>query len=180
MDQSQTASDMLLQCRLPTTSAPQAKSRRQRSVPKDGARAIQSSFAPARLQVAPGSRDGSWLSSDHEIGKRIDWRGSRSGPAMASWSAFLYLLPAPRPVRGAISLAGISADQDNIRRAFKKIRFQMIADNWILLYCVRWRVAQIPATNQKVGSSSPPGRAISLNRKELEESLFTFDPLATS
>jgi hypothetical protein len=48
---------VLLQCRLPTTSAPQAKTRSQRSVPKDGARAIQSSSAPARLQVAPGSRE---------------------------------------------------------------------------------------------------------------------------
>jgi hypothetical protein len=50
---------------------------------------------------------------------------------MASWPAFLHLLPAPRPVRGAISLAGLSADQDNIRRAFKKIRFHMIANTEI-------------------------------------------------
>jgi hypothetical protein len=51
---------------------------------------------------------------------------------MASWPAFLHLLPAPRPVRGAISLAGLSADQDNIRRAFKKIRFHMIANIQVL------------------------------------------------
>jgi hypothetical protein len=58
---------------------------------------------------------------------------------MASWPAFLYVLPAPRPVRGAISLAGISADQDNIRRAFKKIQIQMIADT-VQQGRIRWRL----------------------------------------
>jgi hypothetical protein len=100
----------------------------------NGARPIRPSSASTRLQVAPGSRDGSWSPARHEADRRISWRGSRCGSKMAFWPAFLCQLPAPRSFRGDISLAGTSAPQDNIRQAFKKIRFEMIADRRLTLW----------------------------------------------